>query len=454
MGNIVEKEVNQTLLYPIIDNYVTEVDRIISDKIMAWRMFPAKWKLDVTDFYGKRIHYEGVTFKGTPQHVFWNGFIEPFLENGIKQTLQKVLKDCEERSLIRIKYLDEACALLEILIHKTYKNMVETEHFLRGKGFPRSVEPRNVSSNIKKMNQYMTTYRKALTHRGSNKSIEESKQSKAGQPMNSISEKRNVFVVHGRNQAARNALFGFLRSIGLQPIEWSQAVKLTRKASPYVGEILEVAFSHAQAVVVLLTGDDEVKLRSEFLTPRDHNFEKQVMPQARPNVLFEAGLAFGVHPERTILVELGQIKPFSDIAGRHVIKMDNSPEKRHELARRLETGGCFIDISGTDWLKEGDFEIATIQYNNKEPESKRDNELNEEQINILKYLSEIEDRGMDDIDPQTISRQLNISLSRIRYHLGVLDEKEYIAYSMVIGQEASYYLTNKGREFLIRRGLI
>ena len=45
---------------------------------------------------------------------------------------------------------------------------------------------------------------------------------------------QDVFVVHGRNSAARNAIFGFLRSIGLHPLEWSEATIYTGKPSPYV----------------------------------------------------------------------------------------------------------------------------------------------------------------------------------------------------------------------------
>ena len=65
-----------------------------------------------------------------------------------------------------------------------------------------------------------------------------------------------VFVVHGRDERLRNGVFDFLRSIRLVPIEWSEAIRLTAKATPYVGEILEIAFHHAQAVVVLLSPDD------------------------------------------------------------------------------------------------------------------------------------------------------------------------------------------------------
>src|SRR5881394_258804 len=62
---------------------------------------------------------------------------------------------------------------------------------------------------------------------------------------NSARDPRNVFVVHGRNVEARTALFRFLRSIGLRPLEWSHTIELTGKAAPYIGEILDVAFTNA-----------------------------------------------------------------------------------------------------------------------------------------------------------------------------------------------------------------
>jgi len=171
-----------------------------------------------------------------------------------------------------------------------------------------------------------------------------------------------VFVVHGRNLLARDAMFQFLRAIGLKPIEWSQATTMSGKATPFVGEILEAAYSNAQAVVVLITGDDEAKLRNDYLMNSDPVYEKKFTPQARPNVLFEAGMAFGYHPDRTILVEFGETRPFSDIAGRHVIRINNSTERRQELAQRLKTAGCMIDISGTGWHSIGEFENCIPLY--------------------------------------------------------------------------------------------
>ena len=146
---------------------------------------------------------------------------------------------------------------------------------------------------------------------------------------------RKVFVVHGRNKGIRDAMFIFLRSIGLEPIEWTQAVQWTGSGSPHVAEILNAAFNSAQATVVLMTPDDEARLRSDFQSSDDLSYEKDLTPQARANVIFEAGMAFGRDPKKTVLVEIGQLRPFSDIGGRHTIRLDNSTAKRQALAMRL-----------------------------------------------------------------------------------------------------------------------
>lgn len=170
-----------------------------------------------------------------------------------------------------------------------------------------------------------------------------------------IPDTSRVFVIHGRNEAIRRALFDFLRAIDLKPIEWSEAVALTGTPSPFIGDILDAAMGYAQAIIVLFTGDDLVRLKDEFLWINDPAYERKTTPQSRPNVIFEAGLALGKYPERTILVQVGTLRPFSDIAGRHFVRLRNSSKSRQELAQRLELAGCEVDLSGTDWHDAGLF---------------------------------------------------------------------------------------------------
>jgi len=165
-----------------------------------------------------------------------------------------------------------------------------------------------------------------------------------------------VFLVHGRNTELLEQLCLYLTSMGLSPVEWNQAIAKTQKGTPNIAEILDAAFNEAQAVIVLLTGDDEAKLRHEFLKDDDPPYEQQPTPQSRPNVLFESGMAMGRYPSRTVLVQIGGHRPFSDIAGKHITHLDNTAEKRHELATKLSNAGCKVDTSGTRWLKAGDFQ--------------------------------------------------------------------------------------------------
>jgi len=170
----------------------------------------------------------------------------------------------------------------------------------------------------------------------------------------SVQRERRVFVVHGRNSTARRAVFAFLRSIGLAPIEWQEALVATGKASPYVSEVVDAALADAQAVVILFTPDEVVALRPEYA---DGDEDPEIHPacQARPNVIFEAGLAIGRDPDRVVLVELGRLRQFSDVMGRHAVRLGNSVASRQELAVRLRIAGCAVDLSGTDWHTSGDF---------------------------------------------------------------------------------------------------
>ncbi|MEJ7634025.1 nucleotide-binding protein [Aeromicrobium sp.] len=163
-----------------------------------------------------------------------------------------------------------------------------------------------------------------------------------------------MFVVHGRNEPLRKAIFDLLRSLDLKPIEWNHAVELTGTGTPYIGQVLDAAFEHAQAVVVLMTPDEVAYLQPRYGSG-DHDPETQPSAQARPNVLFEAGMALGRNPTRTVLVEVGTVRPFSDIAGRHTVRLTNDPASRQTLAGRLKTAGCPVDLSGTDWQTTGDF---------------------------------------------------------------------------------------------------
>jgi len=166
---------------------------------------------------------------------------------------------------------------------------------------------------------------------------------------------RDVFVIHGRDEPARKAFRGWLQSIDLHPLDWEEVVTRTGRATPFLGEAVAAAFEDIQAAVVLLTPDDGAHLHPDLHGASEPAFETQSTGQARPNVLFEAGMAFALQPHRTVLVEIGQLRPFSDIGGRNLIKFDARAEALKKIVNRLEIAGCAVNIDGTDWLDTGRF---------------------------------------------------------------------------------------------------
>jgi predicted nucleotide-binding protein len=175
----------------------------------------------------------------------------------------------------------------------------------------------------------------------------------------------SVFVVHGRDEALRKSMFTFMRALGLNPMEWSHAVATAKGANPYVGDILNAAMNKVQAVVVLFSPDELAQLKEQFCGKDEKRSEGALQGQPRPNVLFEAGLALGAHPEKTLLVQVGKVRSFSDIAGKHLIRLTNDAGRRNDLANRLERIGCTVSKVGDDWTTEGNFEPTEVRRRTK-----------------------------------------------------------------------------------------
>ena len=70
-----------------------------------------------------------------------------------------------------------------------------------------------------------------------------------------------IFVVHGRDESVRVGMFGLLRAFGLWPLEWSEALAMTGDPNPFIGDVLDLAFRTAGAIVVLFTPDDLASLK-------------------------------------------------------------------------------------------------------------------------------------------------------------------------------------------------
>jgi predicted nucleotide-binding protein len=139
---------------------------------------------------------------------------------------------------------------------------------------------------------------------------------------------RKVFVVHGHDEGAREAVARFLMQLGFDPIILHEQANQGRTVMEKVEAHGDVGFA-----VVLLTPDDEGCMRGGTLEPR-----------ARQNVLLELGYFLGrLGRDKVCALKRGTVEIPSDFAGVVWESMDSGNNWKQALGRELQAAGHEID---------------------------------------------------------------------------------------------------------------
>lgn len=142
-----------------------------------------------------------------------------------------------------------------------------------------------------------------------------------------------VFVVHGRDDGAREAVARCLERLELEPIILQEQPSEGRT-------IIEKFEEYAQTVgfaVVLGTPDDIGCLADE---------PDNLQPRIRQNVVFELGYFAGVLGRKRVCVLLkGDVERPSDYDGVIYIPMDDGEGWKLTLGRELRAGGFGVDLN-------------------------------------------------------------------------------------------------------------
>ena len=143
-----------------------------------------------------------------------------------------------------------------------------------------------------------------------------------------------IFVVHGHADGRKYELVRLLdRTVNVP------AIVLHEQANKG-GTILEKFERHAQSAsfaVVLLTGDDEGRLRAG---------DKPLAPRGRQNVIFELGVFIGLlGRERVVVLRDPDVEEPSDLSGLMYIPLDDAGAWRTSLLKELTEAGIKVDYS-------------------------------------------------------------------------------------------------------------
>lgn len=160
---------------------------------------------------------------------------------------------------------------------------------------------------------------------------------------------KKVFVVTGRDETLRLSIFNLLRALRLEPMEWMDVIRTTGQPSAYLHEAIKKSIDEAGAIVVIMAPEEKAELVEKYRSePGD---EKEYF-QSRPNVIFEVGLALGLKEEKTIVLQFGDTRIFSDIIGKHILKYRGKRKEiefKNDLRQKLEIAGCKCE-AGNDYF--------------------------------------------------------------------------------------------------------
>jgi predicted nucleotide-binding protein len=137
-----------------------------------------------------------------------------------------------------------------------------------------------------------------------------------------------VFVVHGHDEGAREAVARFLDRLGIRPIILHEQANQGRTVIEKVEAHGDVGFA-----VVLLTPDDEGSVKGGTPAPR-----------ARQNVVLELGYFVGrLGRQHVCALKRGEVEIPSDFGGVVYETFDSAGGWRQALGRELQEAGFHID---------------------------------------------------------------------------------------------------------------
>ena len=168
---------------------------------------------------------------------------------------------------------------------------------------------------------------------------------------------KKVFIIHGQNQNAADEMAKFVFSLGLEPLKFGEIRSRMGGGNTNIADVVVQGMSEAAHVIALFTPDEFSELRPKLA--RGKKGEELHRWQGRPNVIFEAGIAYGRDPERVIFVKLGDVSLFTDANHVHYYKPTNDPKGHRKDLKRWLAHRCPVNDSD-QWMEVGDFESCVF----------------------------------------------------------------------------------------------
>ena len=130
-----------------------EFKQLIKKQVTPWSFYNSKG-VRVKKFDGEDISISGSKYNDQTKMVFFN-HIESYIEGTIKRMIEKTAELAKDKNVPISMVLSSTEANLSGGIDSIYHEMQKVDRRLRGGGDPESVPNRDVSFEVKKMNEFL-----------------------------------------------------------------------------------------------------------------------------------------------------------------------------------------------------------------------------------------------------------------------------------------------------------
>lgn len=111
-------------LFSYLQKYVqNSYQNLAQNKVYPWYDLQLGKPFKGENYYGTKINYDGIKFEGSPKTIFWENYIEPFLENIVIDAIKEASTLCEKHKTRGKAPYEDLRRLLKIAVMNVYSNM-------------------------------------------------------------------------------------------------------------------------------------------------------------------------------------------------------------------------------------------------------------------------------------------------------------------------------------------
>ena len=120
---------------------------LLKDTVEPWIFFGSHG-VHIKKVDGSSIAISGLEYSGSAVTVFWDGFVDAYIKKRSRELIDSIRLKAIARNIPVQHALEDCLVYLHSMIVEVFNRMAVIDQRLRGKGFPESVQKKDVQHRI------------------------------------------------------------------------------------------------------------------------------------------------------------------------------------------------------------------------------------------------------------------------------------------------------------------